>query len=360
MRQVSVDAKSRIATIAGGALARDVASAAGAHGLVAALGGCGAVGMAGLTLGGGYGPLNGLYGLAADNLLAAELVLADGHIVNASPREEPELFWAIRGGGGNFGVVTSLRVRLHEVQRMLAGPIIYPLSEATSVLQRYSEIAATAPDELGLPVSLNSGPDGSPLLLILPLWNGDKDRGERIIHCLRSLGTPQLAQVGPTTYSDMLRIFDTTVDALADCHWAARTRSLPSPLSIGAIDIIVRAAANRTSPYSMVNWHYFHGASTRIAPDATAFGLRQEHFMVEIFAGWMPGSDDGTTHRRWAQELWEDLAPYALQPSYAAFLETSERKQAIHAYGKNGEKLRSLKKRFDPLQLFASAIPLPL
>jgi hypothetical protein len=160
---------------------------------------------------------------------------------------------------------------------MLAGPVVYPLAEASSVLRRYSEIAAIAPDELGLPVSLNSRPDGSPLLLILPLWNCDEDHGERLVHDLGSSGTPQLAQVGPTTYTDMLTIFDTAVDAFADCHWAARTRSLPAPLPTGAIDVIVRAAANRTPPYSMVDWHDCHGASTRVPPDATAFGLRQEH-----------------------------------------------------------------------------------
>src|SRR5215470_830611 len=130
MRQVIVDPDSRIATVAGGATAMDLASVAAAHGLVAALGNCGTVGVAGLTLGGGYGPLNGLYGLAADNLLGAEIVLADGRRVTTSPDEEPELFWAVRGGGGNFGTATSLRVRLQEAQQMLGGLIVYPWSEA--------------------------------------------------------------------------------------------------------------------------------------------------------------------------------------------------------------------------------------
>jgi FAD/FMN-containing dehydrogenase len=157
-----VDPHSRVATVHGGARVKDVAAAADAHGLVAALGNCGAVGMAGLTLGGGYGPLNGLYGLAADNLLGAEVVLADGRRVMTGPDEEPELFWAIRGGGGNFGVVTSLRVQLHETRHMLAGPIVYPWSEAEPVLLRYAEFAATMPDELGILVGMTSGPDGQP------------------------------------------------------------------------------------------------------------------------------------------------------------------------------------------------------
>jgi hypothetical protein len=190
-----------------------VAAAASAHSLVAALGNCSAVGVTGLTLGGGYGPLNGQYGLAADNLLGAEVVLADGRRATIGPDEEPELFWAIRGGGGNFGVVTSLRVRLHETHHMLAGPVMYPLSEAEPVLRRYAAFAETMPDELSIPVGMTSGPDGQPVLMFLPLWNTDKQRGERFISDFLSLGTPRLAEVGPMTYSDMLTPFDAWVDA---------------------------------------------------------------------------------------------------------------------------------------------------
>ena len=358
MRQVIVDPHSRIATVAGGAKAKDVAAAAGAHGLVAALGNCGGVGMAGLTLGGGYGPLNGLYGLAADNLLGAEVVLADGHRLTIGPEEEPELFWALRGGGGNFGVVTSMRVQLHEMRCMIAGPVMYPLTDAESVLRCYAAFAATMPDELGISVGMTSGPDGQPTLLFLPLWNGDKQRGEQIMSDFQALGTPQLAQVGPTTYGDMLALFDAWVDATDGCYWEFRTRSLPA-LSPGAIDVITRAVANRTSPYSMVNLHHLHGAATRIAAEATAFGLRQGHFMMEIIAGWKPDEGSGVTHRQWAQDLWEALAPFALPGGYASFLLPRDREQIRDACGTNGVRLRSLKRRFDPDGVFASAIPLP-
>jgi FAD/FMN-containing dehydrogenase len=178
MRDVIVDTHSRVATVAGGASSKDVAAAAGAHGLVAALGNCGAVGMAGLTLGGGYGPLIGLCGVAADNLLGAEVVLADGRRVTTGPDEKPELFWAIRGGGGNFGVVTSMRVQLHEMRHMITGPIVYPLSEADEMLRRYAAFAAALPDELDISVGMTSGPDGQPFLMFLSLWNGDKQQGE--------------------------------------------------------------------------------------------------------------------------------------------------------------------------------------
>jgi hypothetical protein len=358
MRQVVVDPDSRVATVAGGASNKDVAVAAGSHGLLAALGNCGAVGIAGLALGGGYGPFNGLYGLAADNLLGAEVVLADGRLVRIGPDEEPELFWAIRGGGGNFGVVTSLRVQLHETHHMLAGPIVYPWSEAEPVLRRYAAFAATMPDELGISVGMPSGPDGQPMLLLLPLWNGDKRRGERIISDLQALGTPQLAHVGPMTYGDMLALFDAAVDAADGCHWETRTRSL-SALTPGAIDAIVTAVARRTSPHSMVNWHHLHGAATRIPAEAMAFGLRQEHFMVEIIAGWEPDGSNGAAHRQWAQDLWESLAPFALPGGYGNFLTPRDREQIRDAYGSNGTRLRALKLRFDPDGVFASAIPLP-
>jgi FAD/FMN-containing dehydrogenase len=358
MREVVMDPRSRVAIVSGGASAKDVAAGAGAHGLVAALGNCGAVGMAGLTMVGGYGPLNGLYGLAADNLLGAEVVLADGRRVTTGPDEEPELFWAIRGGGGNFGVVTSLRIQLHEKRHMIAGPIIYPLGEAEPVLRRYAAFAASMPDELGISVGMTTGPDGQPTLLFLPLWNGEKQWGEQIISDFQALGTPQLAQVGPATYSDMLALFDASLDAADGCHWEIRTRSLPA-LTPGAIDVITRAVADITSPYSMVNWHHFHGAATRIPAEAIAFGLRQEHFMVEIVAGWKPDGSSGAAHRQWAHDLWEALAPFALPGGYASFLEPHDREQAKNAYGSNGARLRSLKRRFDPDGVFVSAIQLP-
>jgi hypothetical protein len=323
------------------------------------LGNCGAVGMAGLTMVGGYGPLNGLYGLAADNLLSAEVVLADGRVATASPDDEPELFWAIRGGGGNFGVATSLRIQLHEKRHMIAGPIVYPLSEAEAMLRRYAAFAANLPDELGISIGMTSGPDGQPMLMFLPLWNGEKQRGEQILNDFQALGTPQLAQVGPMTYSEMLALFDVWLDAADGCHWEFRTRSLPAPLTPGAIDVITKAVAGRTSPYSMVNWHHFHGAATRIPADKIAFGLRQEHFVLEIIAGWRPDGDSGAAHRQWAQDLWEALTPFALPGGYATFLAPRDREQTKYAYGGNGARLRALKRRFDPDGVFASAIALP-
>jgi FAD/FMN-containing dehydrogenase len=358
MRDVFVEPRARIATVAGGALAKDLAVAVGTHDLVAALGNCGTVGVAGLTLGGGYGPLSGTCGLAADNLLGAEMVLADGRRVTTGPDTEPDLFWALRGGGGNFGVVTSLRVRLHPARDMFAGSIIYNWNEADAVLRRYAAFTTMAPDELGMSVGVMSGPDGEPVIMVVALWNGEQCRGEHAMENVQAFGTPQFAQVGPAIYTDLLAQFDAWVEAADGCHWEIRTRWLPAP-TVGATDAIIAAMARRTSPLCSVFWHHFHGAATRMAPDGAAFGLRREHFMVEIVAGWQPDGDDGAVHRRWAQDLWQSLAPFALPGGYANLLGPDNREQAAWAYGGNAARLQALKRRFDPDAVFVSAIPLP-
>jgi hypothetical protein len=357
MRDIAVDRHALVATVTGGARAKDVASAAGAHGLVAALGNCGAVGLAGLTLGGGYGPLSGSCGLAADNLLGAEIVLADGRRVITGPDAEPDLFWALRGGG-NFGVLTSLRVRLHPARNLLAGSIIYDWNEAGPVLRRYAAFAATAPDELGVAVGVMSGPDGEPGITVVPLWNGERRRGERAMEDLRAFGMPRSAQVGPVTYTDLLAQWDAWVEALDGCHWEIRTRWLPA-LTAGAADAIIAAKARAASPLCSVFWHHFHGAATRMPPAGAAFDLRREHLMVEIVAGWKPDRDDGASHRRWARDLWQSLAPFALPGGYANLLGPDDRQQAAEAYGGNAARLRVIKRRFDPDGVFVSAIPLP-
>jgi FAD/FMN-containing dehydrogenase len=160
------------------------------------------------------------------------------------------------------------------------------------------------------------------------------------------------------TYTEMLAPFDAWVAEADGCHWEIRTRSLPA-LTPGAVDAILTAVARKTSPHSGVAWHHFHGAATRTPAEAIAFGLRQEHFMVEILACWEPDGSNGAAHRQWAQDLWESLAPFALPGGYANLLGSNDREQTKDAYGSNGARLRSLKRRFDPDGVFASAIPLP-
>ena len=360
MREVVVDERARVATVAGGALIKDLVDAAANHGLVAASGSCNGVGMAGLTLGGGYGLLNGSYGLAADNLLSAEVVLADGRRVMAGPDEAPDLFWAIRGGGGNYGVVTAMRIRLHQPQDVLGGAIVFPWDEASPVLRRLADIAPQMPDELGMNLAMMHGPDGRPALMLAPLWNGKRadgkrSDGERAMAELQGLGAPQMVNVGPTSYADMIAQFDPFMEP--GRHWALRTRWLPE-LDADAVAVMLAAVSAMTSPASLVGLHHFHGAAARVPSDATAFGLRRPHYLVEIIASWEP-ADDGSAHRRWADELCRDLGPFALPGGYANLLGPEHREQVADAYGGNGDKLLAVKRRFDPNGVFSSAIPLP-
>lgn len=353
MRQVTVDASARVATVGGGATAADVMAAAEPYGLVAAAGNCGGVGMTGLTLGGGYGPLNGRFGLASDNMLSAEVVLADGRIVTADATHEPELFWALRGGGGNFGAVTSMRVRLHPVNKLICGLIVFPWPQAATVWHGLREVLATAPDELTAQSGLMPGPDGQPTFFLAPAWSGDLAAGERAIDALVKLGTPLATQVAPMTYSEMLGLWDAHV--VGGLHWAVRTRTLPG-FSPETIDALVEAGRTRTSPRSLLPVHHCHGASTRTPTGETAFANRREHFMVEIVAGWEPG--DGTPHRAWADAVSAGLAPHAMPGGYPNLLGPDDHEQIANAYGDNAIRLLAAKTHYDPDGVF-TAIPLP-
>ena len=358
MKRVDVDFQASLATVQGGATAVDVISAATPHGLVAATGNCGTVGMVGLTTGGGYGPLTPRYGLALDNLLSAEVVLADGRLVNCDDQNSPDLFWAIRGGGGNFGVVTSMRVRLHPIRQVLGGMMLFPWSQAEFVLGGYAEVIADAPDELSILAGVLPGPDGGPLACLAPMWSGDGKEGEELIAKLRQLGTPVMDEVGTIAYLDWLGMFGAA--APVGRHYAAKNRSL-AQLTPAVISALVTSGQQRSSPFSAIILHDFRGAATRVPLAATAFGLRKEHFMVEVIAAWDPTAEnDGENHREWARTLSENLAPHALPGGYPNMLGPDDNEQTAHAYGANSGRLLRLKRLFDPESVFTSAISLPL
>ncbi|MFI0483585.1 FAD-binding oxidoreductase [Actinomadura sp. 9N215] len=354
MRRVEVDAQAAVATVDGGATAADLIGAASPHGLSAVTGTVGAVGVAGLTLGGGYGLLNGRFGLALDNLLAADVVLADGRAVTADADHEAELFWAIRGGGGNFGVVTSMRHRLHRADPILAGTIFYPLPQAAAVLDRLNEVLSAAPDELTVAIAMLTGPGGAPGLGLLPAWSGDPAPGEAHIDRLRRLGSPAFAKVGPTTYSDLLHANDEQGETIGH-HVACRTRSVPH-LTPDTVSALVKAAATFTSPLSRVLCGQFHGAAARVPVESTAFGLRRNHIMATIISWWPPG--DAEPHQTWADAVSEALARDALPGGYPNGLSPDDTTQIADAYGPNATRLRAAKTRYDPSNTF-TATPLP-
>ena len=355
MRQCSVNVEALEATVSGGVTVADLNAAAGRHALAAVIGNDGAVSMAGLVLGGGYGPLMTRFGLVSDNLISAEVVLADGSVVSCDTNRDPDLFWAIRGGGGNFGVVTSMHLRLHRVGQVLSGSIVFPWGDAPAALERFSELMQTAPDELAGSAVLSVGPGGNPVVVISPTWSGDPEYGRQIVSEIESFGTPIVSKVGAMAAADLLTLTDGKL--VSGRGYQVATRWL-SDLSSNIVTTLIGAYNDRTSPCSSVIVHHFHGAGTRIPPADTAFGMRQPHFTTLIYGAWEAAHEDGTNHRRWARGLSSKLSDYALPGGYANLLDDDARDQIGSAFGPNRQRLLKLKARFDPGNIF-SAIPLP-
>ena len=355
LRRVTVNAAAKVAEVSGGATAADVAAAAAAFDLVPVTGTTGSVGMVGLTLGGGYGPLSGRFGLAVDNVLSAEVVLADGSVVTADADHEPELFWALRGGGGNFGVVTSMRVRLHAVPALMSGLMLFPWTQAQTVLPGLSDLLAESPDELTTQFGVLGGPDGAPVVLVSPTWSGDAAAGERALARLEALGTPLVSQVSTTTVPAMLGAIDAQFPF--GRHVAIRTRSVPS-LTSGVGEALDLAGSTLTSPASAVSVHSLHGAAARVPVTETAFGIRTPHLMVETIAIWEPADTRAAEHRAWADDVSRALEPESLPGGYPNLLGPDDAPQIAHAYGPNAERLLTAKRRFDPDRVFR-AIALP-
>jgi hypothetical protein len=367
MREVQVDIDHRVATVGGGALSSDVVSAAERVGLTAVTGTAGAVGMVGLTLGGGYGPLIGQFGLAADNLLGAEVVLADGSRVTADAENHPDLFWALRGGGGNFGVVTSARIQLHPVPTTVSGTILYPIAQSARVLADLGGMLQDCPDELTVDVGFLPGPDGEPTVYVAPTWSGDLEVGNAEngpVRALAGLGTPVLAEVGPVARSATLAATDGMFPP--GRMGAIRTRTVRS-VSGPIATVLDRAAQEFTSPFSAIVWHQFHGAATRPPLGSTAFGRREPHLMIELISLWEGGDgtgnagsgDGGSPHLRWLEELHAALEPFSLPGGYVNFLGPETPDQIADSYGPNTERLLAVKSAVDPDFVFA-ATPLPV
>lgn len=354
MRRVDVDVALRTAFVSGGSTAADVVAATEAFGLVPATGTYGGVGIVGLTLGGGYGPLSGIAGLALDNVTAFEVVLHDGAATTADERHEPDLFWALRGGGGNFGVITGMRLRLHAVDPVVAGFIGFPWHQAEQILHRYDLLRPTMPDELTVQIGVLSGPDGQPVVFLAPTWSGSTANGVGWIERLKELGTPVVADAGAMSYSTMLGQFDPHV--ISGRHYEIRTRTLQS-IGDGAIEALLRAGDSRASAFSGIAIHHFHGAATRVPLGETAFGIRSEHLVVEIVAAWDP-ADDAARQRYWADTVYSELGPHSLKGGYPNLIGPEQAAQADSAYGPNAGRLLAAKRRYDPNNVF-SATPLP-
>jgi hypothetical protein len=315
--------------------------------------------MAGLTLGGGYGPLIGRFGLALDNVIAADVVLADGRIVTAEHDREEELFWALRGGGGNFGVVTAMRIRLHNLPNVLSGMLVYPFSEAKSVLEGCIDIAASMPEDLTVQLGFVVGPDNAPVVLVVPTWCGPPGQGDAQVAPLLKLGTVLDNTVDAVRYGASLATLDAYIvngqRALMETCW------LPV-LDGRSIDVFIEAMETAVSPGCAVFTHEFRGAASRVAPEATAFSLRRNHLLVEILATFVDRSDksEEQRHQRWARATLATFNAMALPGGYPNMLAGSDAERATKSFGRNAERLIKAKRHYDLDNVFRSAIPLPV
>lgn len=359
MNAVVVDSKDRTARTQGGGRASVVVAATDPLGLAAVTGSVGAVGMVGLTLGGGYGPLIGRFGLALDNLLAAEVVLADGRVVFATHDHEEELFWALRGGGGNFGVVTTMHHRLHSLPRIRSGMLIYPFAEAKAVLRGCADIATYAPDELTAQLGLVVGPDGTPLVMVVPTWCGAPGEGDAWVASFLKLGTLLGNTVAELPYGDSLTVFD---PYLAQGQLTFMETCWIPALDSGGIDAMVQAMETAVSSGCAIFTHEFRGAASRVPVAATAFGLRRDHVLVELLATFPDQSDklEEQQHRQWLRATLQAFDGLALPGGYPNLLIGGDTDRIAKSYGRNVERLIKAKQHYDPDNIFQSAIPLPV
>ncbi len=360
MRAVRVDADNRWAWVQGGALWGDVDGETQAHGLATTGGIVSHTGVAGLTLGGGVGWLMRKHGLAVDNLIAVDVVTAEGDLLRASEHEHPDLFWAVRGGGGNFGVVTSFEFRLHTVgPTVLAGPILWDATDVTEVLRVYRDFIRDAPDELGTVVRFGTAPPlpiipedlhWHPVVMVGTCYAGPVEDGERVLRPLRAARTPLLDRIGPTPYVGFQGALDSTVVHGWSYYW--KSTHLPE-LGDDLIDVIASHAFSCSSPRSYVAMFHLGGAVSRVAKGATAFGNRRAAHAITLDAAWRPGEGLGGRDTAWTKEFFAALAPFR-EGVYVNFLGGDEDPGRVReAYGDSiYERLVDVKTTYDPDNVF--------
>jgi FAD/FMN-containing dehydrogenase len=354
MKSISIDPVRRIARVSAGVTALELVSAAAARGLAPALGECATVG-AGLALGGGVGWLSGLHGATCDNVLSAQIVTASTDLLTVSPQSHEDLYWAIRGGGGNFGVVTEFAHRLHPIGQVLAGGLSYPARDARTVLPFFRDFMSTAPDALQALAYLTSAEDGT--LMIVLVHAGELDAGRRLVDRFRQFRAPQRDWVKPRAYPDVYTMspYSDPGPPCADHGGGHGIRGVYiEHLSDDAIDVILArfSAAPPACEFGFDLDHYMHGQVCRVAPDATAFGLRAAGAIHLAFGAQWSGPERAAACTAWLDETWRRLQPYSGGRVYANYSSIDGAQAAIAAYGGNLPRLALIKRRYDPDNAF--------
>ena len=358
MRSVRVDRDQKVARVGGGALWSDVDRACAPHGLATTGGIISHTGVGGLTLGGGLGHLMRKHGLTVDNLLAVELVTAVGEQLRVDADSEPELFWGLRGGGGNFGIATAFEFRLHPVGPLvLGGPIFWPIEEMPRVLRFLRDFTPEAPDELGITVSIAAAPPapflplerfGKPIMGIVLAWAGDLDEGEKAIAPLRDIA-PAIAQVvRPIPYVALQAMLDGGAPHGRHYYWKShRFETFPD----GLIETFAARVETVTAPFWQLNGWAVGGAASRVDPSATAVGYRDVGFDLNVVAAWPPPDPGADEHIAWVREGWAQMEPYG-EGVYANFISDEGDAGVQAAYGDRLGRLVALKNRYDRTNFF--------
>ena len=348
MKAVQVEPEARTVHAEPGLTLGEFDRATQAYGLATPLGVVSVTGIAGLTLGGGLGWLNGCYGLTCDNLISADVVTADGQLLTASAQENEDFFWGIRGGGGNFGVVTSFQYQLHPVDVVLAGALSYPMSTAPQVLRFYDDFVKAAPDELSTAVSLALTPTGEPTVSIVVCYCGPTDEGEQVLHPLRTFQSPVDASIQPMPYAALQSARDEGFPSGRLHYWKS---GWLRDLSDGAIETLMQFIPQMPSSASGVSLQQMHGVASRIAPSATAFPHRAEQYDFLILSQW-PDATDSDRNIEWTRALFQAMQPHLEESVYVNNLGDEGPGRVKAAYAQNYPRLAALKRTLDPDNLF--------
>lgn len=358
MKSVRVDATTKTAWVEPGATLADLDMETQAFRLALPTGINSTTGIAGLTLGGGFGWITRKFGLTIDNLLSADVVTANGELVRASPTEHRDLFWAIRGGGGNFGVVTAFEFRLHELgPEVLSGLVIHPFAEAGSVLQQYRQALENAPDELTCWVVMRQAPPlpflpaewhGKEVVVLAMCYCGDLEAGEKAMAGLRAIGNPIADVVSPHPFVGWQQAFDPLLAPGARNYWKSHDFM---ELSDQAIEILTESIRQLPGQECEIFIAHVGGAAGRVAPEETAFPQRNSHFVMNVHGRWRdPAMDQACID--WARHLFEAAKPHAAGTAYVNFMPEDEMDRVEAAYGANYGRLVEIKRHYDPLNLF--------
>jgi FAD/FMN-containing dehydrogenase len=358
MKEVRVDAGKRRAYVEPGATLAVFDAAAQAHGLATPLGINSTTGIAGLTLGGGFGWLTRQYGLTIDNLISADMVMADGSRMRASAGENSDLFWAIRGGGGNFGIVTQFEFALHPVgPEILAGLMVFPFDQAKQVLTRYREFVESTPVELNVWVVLRQAPPlpflpasvhGKEVVVLAIFYTGDTGQGLKLIEPLRQFGDAHGEHLGAQPYVQWQQAFDPLLTPGARNYWKSHNFT---ELRDGLLDTTIEFAGKLPSPQCEIFIGQLGGVSNRLPSGATAYGPRDAKFVANVHGRWEEAAQD-EAGIAWSRAFFNAAAPYASAGAYVNFMTAEETGRVAAAYGSNYERLVKIKRRYDPENIF--------